>query len=128
VTGPRRLLLDTHVVLWWLADDPTLSEELKQTIDEEVDVFVSVATVWEVTIKQQLGKITAPSDLPERIRDSELSNLAITADHAIAAGRLPLLHRDPFDRMLVAQAWTEGLTLVTRDETLQTYPAPFLPA
>jgi PIN domain nuclease of toxin-antitoxin system len=128
VTAPKRLLLDTHVVLWWLADDPTLSEELKRTIDEEVDVFVSAATVWEVAIKQQLGRITAPSDLPERIRDSELPNLAITSEHAIAASRLPPLHRDPFDRMLVAQAHTERLILVTRDKALHEYPVSVLPA
>jgi PIN domain nuclease of toxin-antitoxin system len=128
MTTPRQLLLDTHVVLWWLADDPTLSDELKATIDEEVDVYVSVATVWEVAIKQQLGKITAPSDLPERIRDSELPNLAITSDHAIAAGRLPLIHRDPFDRLLVAQARSEGLTLVTRDKVLRAYAVTVLPA
>jgi PIN domain nuclease of toxin-antitoxin system len=128
VTTPRRLLLDTNVVLWWLADDPTLSDELKEAIDEEVDVFVSTATVWEVAIKQQLGKIIAPADLPERIRDSELPNLPITADHAIAAGRLPLIHRDPFDRMLVAQARSERLTLVTRDKALRDYEVPVLPA
>lgn len=128
MTAPKRLLLDTHVVLWWLADDPMLSEELRRTIDQEVDVFVSAATVWEVAIKQRLGKITAPSDLPERIRDSELPNLSITSNHAIAAGRLPLLHRDPFDRMLVAQAQTEGLVLVTRDEALHEYRVPVLPA
>jgi PIN domain nuclease of toxin-antitoxin system len=128
VTTPKRLLLDTHVVLWWLADDPELSNELKETIDEEVDVFVSAVTVWEVAIKQQLGKIVAPVDLPERIRDSELPNLHVTADHAIAAGRLPPIHRDPFDRMLVAQSRTEGLTLVTRDKVLHDYDVPVLPA
>jgi PIN domain nuclease of toxin-antitoxin system len=128
VTTPKRLLLDTHVVLWWLTDDPTLSAALKAAIDEEVDVFVSAATIWEVAIKQQLGKITAPPDLPERIRDSELANLPIKADHAIAAGRLPLIHRDPFDRMLVAQARSERLTLVTRDKSLHAYEVPLFQA
>lgn len=128
MTALRRLLLDTHVVLWWLADDPMLSDELKDAIDHEVEVFVSAATVWEVAIKQQVGKIKSPVDVPERIRDSELSNLPITADHAIAAGRLPLLHRDPFDRMLVAQAKTEQLTLVTRDRMLGKYDIAVLPA
>lgn len=127
-TKPRRLLLDTLVVLWWLADDPTLSDEIKRSIDEEIDVFVSAATVWEVAIKQSLGKLVAPVDLPEKIRDSELRNLPITADHAIAAGRLPLIHRDPFDRMLVAQARSDGLTLVTRDNALGTYDVEVLDA
>jgi PIN domain nuclease of toxin-antitoxin system len=127
-TKPRRLLLDTLVVLWWLADDPTLSDEIKRSIDEEIDVFVSAATVWEVAIKQSLGKLVAPVDLPEKIRDSELRNLPITADHAIAAGRLPLIHGDPFDRMLVAQARSDGLTLVTRDNALGTYDVEVLDA
>jgi PIN domain nuclease of toxin-antitoxin system len=122
------LLLDTHVVLWWLTDDPTLADQLKETIDQEIDVFVSAVTVWEVTIKQQLGKITAPADLPEAIRDSDLANLPVTADHAVAAGRLPLVHRDPFDRVMVAQALTEGLTLVTRDKALRGYDVPVLSA
>jgi PIN domain nuclease of toxin-antitoxin system len=118
---PKRLLLDTHVVLWWLADDPELSDELKETIDEEVDVFVSTATVWEVAIKQQLGKIAAPADLPEKIRDSELPNLHITTNHASAAGRLPPLHRDPFDRMLIAQAVRRRFVLVTADRRFADY-------
>lgn len=124
----NRLLLDTHIVLWWLADDPTLGDDVKRMIDEEVDVFVSAATIWEVGIKQQLGKIAAPADLPEQIRDSELHNLAITSDHAIEAARLPIVHRDPFDRMLVAQALCEDLVLVTRDRVLGDYEVPLLPA
>lgn len=128
MTTAKRFLLDTHDVLWWLADDPTLSEEIKKTIDQEIDVFVSAATVWEVSIKQQLGKIAAPPDLPQRIRDSDLPHLPITADHAVAAGSLPLIHRDPFDRMLIAQARSEGLTLVTRDRALHAYDVPVLTA
>ena len=123
-----RLLLDTHVVLWWLADDPTLSGELKVMIDEEVDVFASAAVIWEVAIKQALGKISAPVDLPERIRDSELQQLAITGDHAIESGRLPLIHRDLFDRVLIAQARVEGLTLVTRDSRIHQYDVAILTA
>lgn len=122
------LLLDTHVVLWWLTDDPTLSEELKVMIDEEVDVFLSAAVIWEVAIKQALGKIAGPTDMPERIRDSELEQLPITGDHAIAAARLPLIHRDPFDRILVAQARVQELTLVTRDEHIHKYDVEILKA
>ena len=107
------LLLDTHVVLWWLSDDPTLAVEIKDRLDHEPDVYVSPATIWEIAIKQSIGKLDKPADLPERVRDSGFRHLHITAEHAIVAGRLPLIHRDPFDRMLIAQAQCEGLTLVT---------------
>jgi PIN domain nuclease of toxin-antitoxin system len=122
------LLLDTHVVLWWLADDPSLSEEIKDRLDHEPDVRVSAATLWEIAIKQALGKIAAPADLPERVRDSGFREVPIGFSHAIAAGRLPPIHRDPFDRMLVAQARCEDLTLVTRDPRCQQYDVAILPA
>lgn len=121
-----RLLLDTHVVVWWLADHPTLSDDVKTLIDDEREVYVSTATIWEVAIEQALGKIKEPRDLPERIRDSELEELTIRADHAIEAGRLPLHHRDPFDRMLVAQARHENLTLATRDPSIRAYDVAIL--
>lgn len=123
-----RLLLDTHVVIWWLTDDPTLSEEIKAVLDEELDVFVSPVTLWEVAIKQALGKLTEPVDLAERIRDAGFRELPVRFDHAVAAGRLPLIHRDPFDRMLVAQACCENLTLVTRDSNIRRYDVPVLTA
>ena len=122
------LLLDTHVVLWWLADAPSLSDEIKARLDQDPDVCVSPATIWEVTIKQAIGRIKEPADLPDRIRDSGFTELPITSAHAMAAGRLPLIHRDPFDRMLVAQAQCEGLTLVTRDANCQKYEVSVLPA
>jgi PIN domain nuclease of toxin-antitoxin system len=122
------LLLDTHVVLWWLTDDPTLSDDIKTRLDHDPDVYVSAATVWEVTIKQAAGKLTEPADLPERIRGSGFADLAISSEHAIAAGRLPLIHRDPFDRMLVAQAQYEDFTFVTRDPQCQKYEVAVLPA
>jgi PIN domain nuclease of toxin-antitoxin system len=122
------LLLDTHVVLWWLADDPGLPEEIKDRLDHEPDVRVSAATIWEIAIKQALGKISAPVDLPDRVRDSGFRELPIDFTHAIAAGRLPLIHRDPFDRMLVAQARCEHLTLVTRDLYCQQYEVAILRA
>jgi PIN domain nuclease of toxin-antitoxin system len=122
------LLLDTHVVLWWLTDDPTLSDEIKNRLDREPDVYVSAATIWEVAIKQAIGKLIEPTGLPERIRDSGFDALPISFEHAMAAGRLPLIHRDPFDRMLVAQATCEDLTLVTRDPNCQKYEVSVLPA
>ena len=122
------LLLDTHVVLWWLADDPGLPEEIKDRLDHEPDVRVSAATIWEIAIKQALGKISAPADLPGLVRDSGFRELPIDFTHAIAAGRLPPIHRDPFDRMLVAQARCEDLTLVTRDPRCQQYEVAILQA
>jgi PIN domain nuclease of toxin-antitoxin system len=122
------LLLDTHVVIWWLADDPTLSEEIKDRLDHEPDIFVSAATIWEVAIKQAIGKLKEPADLPERIQDAGFRELRIRSDHAIAAGRLPLIHRDPFDRILVAQARCENLTLVSRDPEVQKYEVAVLAA
>ncbi|SCF46761.1 type II toxin-antitoxin system VapC family toxin [Micromonospora mirobrigensis] len=121
-----RLLLDTHVVLWWLADDPTLSEEVKERIDDEPEVYLSPATVWEIAIKQSLGKLESPVDLAEQVRAADLRELPIHHRHAAAAGQLPPIHRDPFDRMLVAQALCEGLTLVTRDGLIQKYDLPVL--
>jgi PIN domain nuclease of toxin-antitoxin system len=120
------LLLDTHVVLWWLNDDPALSDDLKERLDHDPDVYMSAATIWEIAIKQATGKLAGPEDLPERVRDSGFVPLPIKHDHAIAAGRLPMIHRDPFDRMLVAQAQCEDLTLVTRDPYCQKYEVAIL--
>ncbi|MCI0386176.1 type II toxin-antitoxin system VapC family toxin [Streptomyces sp. CNQ085] len=116
-----RLLLDTHVVLWWLDDSPELSGEVKDLLDTEPAVYVSAVTPWEISIKQSLGKLEGPADLAERVRDSQFTGLPVTAGHGVRAGRLPEHHRDPFDRMLVAQAQTEGMTLVTRDKWIPQY-------
>ncbi|MEQ4302650.1 type II toxin-antitoxin system VapC family toxin [Plantactinospora sp. B6F1] len=121
------LLLDTHVVIWWLTDDPTLADHLKARLDHEPDVYVSAATVWEVAVKQSIGQLKEPADLAERIRGSGFRELPITSDHAMAAGRLPPIHRDPFDRILVAQARCEQLALVTRDPEIRKYEVQILP-
>lgn len=120
-----RLLLDTHVVLWWLTDAPELADDVKDQIDTEPDVFVSAATIWELAIKQATGKL-GPADLPEQVAACDLRELPITAQHALVAGRLPSIHRDPFDRMLVAQAQCEGLILVTHDSMVQKYDVSVL--
>jgi len=121
------LLLDTHVILWWLSDDAALSDEVKARLDEEPDVCVSPASIWEVTIKQSIGKLSEPANLAEEIRDSGFREVPITVEHAIVAGRLPPIHRDPFDRMLVAQAKCEGLTLASRDTHIRQYQVDLLP-
>jgi PIN domain nuclease of toxin-antitoxin system len=120
------LLLDTHVVLWWLLDDATLSDDVKARLDDDPDVWVSAVSAWEVAIKNALGKLDGAQGLAEEVAQSGFRRLPITFDHAVAAGRLPLLHRDPFDRMLVAQARVENLTLVTRDPQIHRYDVDLL--
>jgi Uncharacterized protein conserved in bacteria len=123
-----RLLLDSHVLLWWLTDDETLSEEIKRHIEDEPEVYVSAVTLWEFGIKQARGKIIAPRNLPELIIENRFRMLPVLPDHAVAAARLPEIHRDPFDRMLVAQAGCEDLTLVTRDADILRYEVALLKA
>lgn len=124
-----RLLLDTHVLLWWLADDPSLTREAEGAIANSASVvFVSAATAWEIAIKQALGKLDAPNDLERQIEVNRFETLSITVGHAYSAGTLPRHHDDPFDRMLVAQALDEGLTIVTRDPRLRPYGVSTLSA
>ena len=122
-----KLLLDTHALLWWLADDPALKAAARVVIrPPDTLVFVSAATAWEISIKQALGRLEAPDDLAEALAANRFHALPITVGHALAAGRLPRHHDDPFDRMLVAQAQAEQLTLVTHDPQLQPYGIPIL--
>ncbi|MCH6160701.1 type II toxin-antitoxin system VapC family toxin [Streptomyces marispadix] len=122
-----RLLLDTHVLLWWLDDSPELSDETKELLRTEPSVHVSAISPWEIAIKQSLGKIRGPEDLAERARDSQFTPLPVGAGHGVRAGKLPPHHRDPFDRVLIAQAQIEGMTLVTRDKWMQQYDVQILP-
>lgn len=122
------LLLDTHVALWAITGDDTLGSELLDQLRHDPDIFLSPVSLWEITIKQAAGKLAGPPDLGERVRDMGFLELPVTHAHAIAAGRLPLHHRDPFDRMLVAQAVTEGLTLVSRDLSIGMYEVDILKA
>lgn len=115
-----RLLLDTHVVLWALLDDPRLSPAQRDAIAGG-DVYISAATVWEVGIKRALGKLDVPDYLFDIAADAGCRPLPITWVHAGAAAALPPHHGDPFDRMLVAQAGTERLLLVSSDAKMAAY-------
>ncbi len=124
-----RLLLDTHVVLWWLGEPERLTRQARTAIAEETnDVLVSAATVWEAGIKAALGKLRGADDLAQRILEQRLGELPITFAHAEIAAALPGHHDDPFDRLLVAQAQSEGLTLVTQDGRLAAYDVAILAA
>ncbi len=120
--GGQRLLLDTHALLWSLESPGVLVAPAREAIANPRNaVYVSAASVWEVAIKRALNKLRGPPHLIEAIGTVGFSELPITAFHAEQAGSLPLLHRDPFDRMLVAQAQAEGLILVTRDANIPRY-------
>ena len=125
-----RLLLDSHTLLWWWEDDrPRLGPQTQALIaDAANEVFVSAATIWELAIKRATGKLQTPADLEAAVRLSGFIELPITFQHAERAGGLPLLHRDPFDRMLVAQAQAESLTLITGDASIARYAVPTLNA
>lgn len=120
------LLLDTHIALWAITGDATLGEDFLERLRYDPDIFLSPVSLWEITIKQTAGKLAGPADLAKRVRDMGFRELPVTYAHAIVAGRLPFHHRDPFDRMLVAQAVTEGLTLVTRDVSIALYDVDVL--
>jgi PIN domain nuclease of toxin-antitoxin system len=115
------LLLDTNVLLWWFTDSPRLKKDARDLIAANPVIYVSAATTWEVEIKRALGKLKAPRDLEEALSASHFVPLAITVAHSIAAANLPRHHDDPFDRMLIAQANLEALTLMTSDQRLKEY-------
>ena len=117
-----RVLLDTHVFLWFLADSPRLTKRARAQIRRAEVVFVSAASIWEATIKATLGKLKVdPDDLVLGIEESGFTELPVYARHAARVGDLARDHRDPFDRLLLAQAVDEPLRFITADETLVSY-------
>jgi PIN domain nuclease of toxin-antitoxin system len=122
------LLLDTHVLLWWLAASERLTKRIRRVVADCPRVYVSAATVWEIAIKRALGKLEIPDNLEETLAANSFVSLPISVSHAIAAGKLPRHHDDPFDRMLVAQAALGSLTLLTADARLKAYDASILMA
>jgi PIN domain nuclease of toxin-antitoxin system len=116
------LLLDTHVLLWCLGAPHRLQRETRKKIEKpDTIVFVSAASAWEIEMKRSLGKLKVPNDLEEQLHEKRFTELPVRARHVQALRSLPALHRDPFDRMLVAQATTENLVLVTADSKVRAY-------
>ena len=116
-----RLLLDTHVVLWWRQDSRRLGRAARETIGSAPIVYVSAASAWEVVIKSSIGRLTLAGPFDRHVQEAGFEALPITFAHAAEVGRLPAHHADPFDRMLVAQARVEKLVLVTHDERITFY-------
>ena len=120
-------LLDTHTFMWWDSNASMLSPTVLNAIsDEKNQVFVSLVSIWEITIKNQIGKLSLRDDIANIFKQQEEKNgfklLKIELPHVLKVGELPLHHRDPFDRMLIAQAMVEGFTLLSKDENIRRYP------
>jgi len=124
-----RLLLDTHVAVWWFNDPRKVRADARAALeDSSSEAFLSAASVWEAGLKQATGRLDLPIQLDDLGRSGGLIELPISWDHARVAAELPRLHGDPFDRMLVAQALLEGLVLVTRDLLVTQYDVATMPA
>ncbi len=124
-----RLLLDTHALVWWLSDVTRLRKGAAAAIASlRNDVFVSAVSGWEIAVKRQRGAMNIPEHLAVLVEEEGFTHLPLTFEHAEHAGALPTHHRDPFDRFLIAQARTEGLTLVTRDGWIRRYQVDVLEA
>ena len=117
-----RLLVGTHALLWWLTDDPAFSPTARAAIaDPTNEPLVSTASIWEIAVKRSLGKLTAPDDLPDILLDEGFTTLAIDAEAAWRVRALPHHHRDPFDRLLIAQALTQQIPVITADAQFAAY-------
>jgi PIN domain nuclease of toxin-antitoxin system len=121
------LLVDSHTLLWWRGEHRRLSARAHEAMENpDVPLFFSAASIWEIAIKRAKGKLDIPDDLLDTMEQRGFVELPVLSRHAIIAGALPPHHRDPFDRMIVAQAQSEGLTVVTRDERIAAYGVPVL--
>ncbi len=123
-----RLQLDTHVVLWELSGSRQVAPAAQRRIERATEVFFSAVSFAEIGVKVSLGKLSVPSDLRDRVLHTGIQILALEADHALAVAGLPLHHRDPFDRLLIAQARAEQLTIVTADHRFGAYPVGLVDA
>lgn len=117
-----KLLLDTHILIWWLSEASRLSQtEIDLITDSDNFIFVSAATAWEIAVKKMIGKLEAPDDLPAALAINNFLELPITIEHSQKLYQLPLHHNDPFDRIMIAQAISEDLTFMTRDTKIALY-------
>ncbi len=121
------LLIDAHVLVWWIGDQPELTDEARAAIADPANtVSVSAATVWELAIEKAAGRLEFDGDVRAELEINRFDLLPIGLEHALAAAKLPQHHSDPFDRMLIAQAQIERLTIVTRDRRIPQYDVPVL--
>ena len=123
-----RVLLDTHVVLWELAGSRTVSPAAREAIEQASDVLFSVVSFAEIGVKASIGKLSVPHDLREHVLRSGVSVLGLDADHGLAVADLPVHHRDPFDRLLVAQARSNNLSIISADRRIAAYDVSFVDA
>jgi PIN domain nuclease of toxin-antitoxin system len=116
------LLIDTHIILWWLDDSPRLKAEYRKILTDTDNLcYVSAATIWEISIKTKLGKLDIPDNYLDTLKDEGFQELPVKWSHSRYVNYLPLIHRDPFDRLLVAQAKVEDLTLLSTDTYIRQY-------
>ena len=124
-----KLLLDKHVLLWWLDSPALLSADAQAAIaDRANEVLISAAVAWEISIKQSIGKLTVRGDIEQAIQSAGFNSLPMMPSHAWGVKVLAMIHRDPFDRLLISQAIAENATIVTRDAEFGKYPVAVLPA
>ncbi len=124
----KRLLLDTEALIWWDANDPRLGGHARARIQDAVEVYVSAASAWEVTIKVAIGKLRTTRSPAQAVEDAGFHELPVTFGHAAAVAALPPLHADPFDRLILAVARTERLTIVTSNRLFEGYDVPLVDA
>lgn len=118
----KAYLLDTHILLWWLGDDKKLTKRIKDLIDDsDNDIVVSAVSIWEIVLKKSANKLEAPDNLQDILHENEIRLLSMKPEHAFYFGKLPRLHPDPFDRLLIAQCVVEDLVFVTADKIIPQY-------
>jgi PIN domain nuclease of toxin-antitoxin system len=118
-----RYLLDTHVLLWWLVDPDKLTSKARDIIEDKANtIFISSVSIWEMTIKKDLGKLNIPNNILAVIRSEGIQFLSLSAEECLGLVDLPKLHNDPFDRMLIIQAKFNDLVMITKDPQILEYP------